>query len=81
MGNLPEDMNFTNLIFNSLKSALQMHFDRLGQEYDAEFYAKQIGSLLLGHAILPSSYPFHMLSSKEKECLISKYIRSLNANL
>jgi AcrR family transcriptional regulator len=81
MGNLPEDINFANLIFKSLKSALQMHFSRLRKECDAEFYARQIGSLLLGHAILPSSKPFHKLSSKEKECLISKYIRSLNANL
>lgn len=81
MGNLPEDMNFTNLIFKSLKSALQVHFHRLQKECDAEFYAKQIGSLLLGHAILPSSKPFYKLGLQEKQDLITKYINSLNANL
>lgn len=81
MGNLPKDINFTIFIFKNLSSALQMHFDRLGQECDAEFYAKQIGSLLLGHAILPSSKPFQRLSSDEKDNLITKYVNSLLANL
>jgi len=81
MGNLPEEINFTNLIFNSLKSALQTHFLKVKKEADAEFIARQLGSLLLGYAILPSSQPFHKLSAEEKEELLSRNIKCLMANL
>lgn len=81
MGHLPEEMNFTSLIFKSLKGAVHTHFSRLAQDVDAEFYARQIGSLLLGHAILPSITPYHRLDSKEKEDLLNKYIKCLRVNL
>lgn len=81
MGNLPEQMNFTKLIFNGLKDAVQMHFNRLNQKIDAEFYANQLGSILLGHAILPMDKPFYKLTQKDQEELINKYVKCLKANL
>lgn len=81
LGNLPEQMDFTKLIFASLKDAVQMHFSRLQQKVDAEFYAKQLGSILLGYVILPMEKPFHKLELNEQEELINKYVNCLKANL
>jgi AcrR family transcriptional regulator len=81
MGNLPEQMDFTKLIFTSLKDAVQIHFDRLNQRVDAEFFAKQLGSILLGYAILPIEKPFYKLDSAQQEELINKYVSGLKANL
>lgn len=81
MGNLPNEINFINLIFKSLKNAIQTHFDHLNKGIDADFYARQLGSILLGYALLPPAKPFHKLNPDEREKLIIKYIHSLFANL
>lgn len=81
MGNLPEEMNFTKLIFNSLRTALQSHFSRLNREADSEFFARQIGSVLLGYAVLPVSRPYHELDPNEKGELLNRYVNCFKANL
>lgn len=80
-GNLPDEINFINLIFTSLRDGLQEHFKNLRRKDDAEFYARQLGSILLGHAILPANKAFHQMDSNEKEALVGKYIRSLRVNM
>lgn len=78
MGHLPPEIDFTHLFFRSLLTTLQRHPSLSGEE-DAEFCARQIGGLLLGHAILPSSCPFHQLDQSGKDELLTRYTNSLLA--
>lgn len=76
LGNLPEEMDFTKEVFRSLESALHTHYANCGQPCDAQHGARFIGSLLLGYAILPSITPFHLLSKKDQNLLVDRYVRS-----
>ncbi len=78
MGDLPREIDFTHLFFCSLLTALQEH-PSLSQKGAAEFCARQIGGLLLGHVILPSSHPFHQLDRSGQDEVLTRYTNSLLA--
>jgi len=81
MKNLAVEIDFTTLILNHLKNAINLHFSKHQLTVDAEFLAKQCLSILLGHAILPSTTPFYKLEENEKQKLIQTYTTSLLINL
>lgn len=77
MGNLDEEINLPNIIFTSLKSGLDIHFEIVDKKVDTDFCARQLAGIFLSNIILPSEQPFHELDARNKEKLVMKYVRSI----
>ena len=81
MGNLSKELNFPSLIFNSLKKGIQLHFDCMGIESDANLFAQLIAGILLSNVLFSHETPYYQLPEHEKQTLLNQYLLSLKANL
>ena len=79
MGNLAEDINLPNMIYNSLKKALGYHFNLLNQQVDIELCASQLGGIFLSQIIFPKEKSFHQLNVEEKQKLVGSYVDMMMA--
>lgn len=73
-GNLPVELRFTNIIFDHVSQAVKEHFERQDIHKDNEAFAKIIGGILLGYAILPNKKAYYSLNETEKESLLNNFL-------
>lgn len=64
--NLPKELEFTKVIFTSIKSTIEEHFKNATKE-ECEAYSKLVGGILLSSVILPNKKLYYKLSDNEKE--------------
>lgn len=74
-GNLPSNLRFTYVIFNSVSQAIKKYFKINNIDLDSDSYSKIIGGILLGYAILPNEKKYHTMSSKEKTSFLDNYLK------
>ncbi len=74
-GNLPSNLRFTYVIFNSVSQAIKKYFEINNIDLDFESYSKIIGGILLGYAILPNEKKYHTMNSIEKKNFIDNYLK------
>ncbi|GAA2713729.1 TetR/AcrR family transcriptional regulator [Cytobacillus oceanisediminis] len=77
MGNLTEELQLPEIIFNSIKKALDHHFQRKEIPVDTELCARQLGGIFLSYIILPNDRPYHNLKTEEKNALLERYTKSV----
>jgi|LGOV01.1.fsa_nt_gb AcrR family transcriptional regulator len=73
-GNLPSDLRFTHLIFENVSLAIKKYFEKHNENTDYQAYAKLIGGILLGYAVLPNKKNYHLLSFEERDMYLKKYL-------
>jgi len=74
-GNLPSNLRFTYVIFNSVSQSIKKYFEINDINLDFDAYSKTIGGILLGYAILPNEKKYHVMNSIEKEEFLKKYLK------
>jgi len=74
LGNLPKELRFTNVIFNQVYSSIKEYFEKEDINLDSQAFAKIIGGILLGYAILPNDKSYNTLSKTEKEIYLNNYL-------
>ncbi|KFZ26773.1 MAG: Nucleoid occlusion factor SlmA [Candidatus Izimaplasma bacterium HR2] len=74
-GNLPSNLRFTFVIFNSVSQAIKKYFEINNIDLDYQAYSKIIGGILLGYAILPNEKKYHSMNLKEKNSYLDKYLK------
>jgi AcrR family transcriptional regulator len=74
-GNLPSNLRFTYVIFNSVSQAIKKYFEINKIDLDYQAYSKIIGGILLGYAILPNEKKYHTMSEKEKNVFLDNYLK------
>ncbi len=73
-GNLPNELRFTNVIFENISEAIKNFFEITNNDKDYQSYSKIIGGILLGFAILPNKKHYHKLNIEDKEEFLSNYL-------
>ncbi len=73
-GNLPTELKFTRVIFESVSLAIKKYFDVNNIKVDYQATSKIIGGILLGYTILPNEKPYHKLGDEEKDAYLNKYL-------
>lgn len=74
-GNLPLNLRFTYVIFNSVSQAIKKYFEINKIDLDYKAYSKIIGGILLGYAILPNEKKYHTMNAKEKNRFLDNYLK------
>ena len=74
-GNLPLELRFTNIIFDHVSLSIKEHFERRNIDIDYEAFAKIVGGILLGYAILPNKKAYNLLDANEKDVFLNNYLR------
>lgn len=77
MGNLAEEINLPAIIFSSIKTGLDFHFEIVNKKADTDLIARQLGGIFLSYVILPTEQPFHELNEDAKNRLVKKYVKSI----
>lgn len=77
MGNLAAEINLPTIIFNSLKNALDLHFEKQNKKLDTDLFVRQLGGIFISYIILPNENPFYKLDETSKEELVMKYVKLL----
>ncbi len=73
--NLPPNLRFTHVVFNSVSHAIKKHLELNNIGLDSQAYSKIVGGILLGYAILPNEEKYHTMSSKEKSEYLDKRLK------
>lgn len=81
LGNLSEEINIPNIIYNSLKDGLDSHFNQVDHEVDTELFARQLGGIFLSNIILPIDKMYHELEPSKQKILLDQYVKSMMALL
>lgn len=76
-GNLPEDLNFSTIVFKALKKVLENHKDHHALLMDTEALSRVIVGLLVSYVLLPPQKSFKALSEKEKKALLKTHVDML----
>lgn len=77
MGHLPPEINFPEIIFNTLKEGFALHAEHSGKTIDGTAWARQLSGIFLSHLVLSSDEAYHELSAQEKEVLLDRYVTSI----
>lgn len=75
--NLPDDLRFTNVIFENISLAIKKHFETNNIDADYKAYSRIVGGILLGYIILPNEKAYHKLTTEEKEVYLNNYLEVL----
>ncbi len=73
-GNLPKELRFTQVIFNNVSLSVKKYFEVNKINLDYEAYAKVVGGILLGYAILPNEKLYYRMNHEQQEEYLNKYL-------
>jgi len=76
-GNLLEELNFSTIVFKSLKEALKKHMEYHNFAVDIEALSRTLVGTLASYVFIPPNHPFTKMNDEEKETLINTHLGML----
>jgi AcrR family transcriptional regulator len=76
-GNLPNDLNFTTIVFKALNSVLKKHMEYWCLKVDTDSLSRVLVGILLSYVLIQPQVAFKDLSEEEKNALIDIYVDML----